>query len=327
VSLPRNSRNEESPHDEQKLAPLPLLTTAETLRSAASSAVAAKEEKGEEKISLFWRVFGGTILSIASVVAITVYQSLASAIHEVRSEVTKLNEAKAEFTRKEEFTSSRTKMWERVQQAQATADVGAGLKERVTQLEADRKELQAGQSGDRKEFQALQGAVAALKERLTNFDTLAKQIEQNQKELQTVGTSVAAMQAKALERDASLAAAREERKKGDLAVEASVAGLKERVVTLEQGLKPVEPLHKEFQTLAATVRSMSEKCATRDQEVKALRDERKELEKELLSLRERLAKFEGAYETKPAGRSGGTIRPASATKPVPPPPAKNDSEE
>ena len=45
------------------------LTGNETLRSTADSK--AIERTGEEKISLFWRVFGGTILSIVALVSIT----------------------------------------------------------------------------------------------------------------------------------------------------------------------------------------------------------------------------------------------------------------
>ena len=38
-------------------------------------------EKAEEKISVFWRVFGGTILSITALAVISAYQSLANGIH------------------------------------------------------------------------------------------------------------------------------------------------------------------------------------------------------------------------------------------------------
>ena len=40
--------------------------------------------KGEERISLFWRVFGGTLLSIAALVVITLYQQFNGSLNELR---------------------------------------------------------------------------------------------------------------------------------------------------------------------------------------------------------------------------------------------------
>src|SRR5262249_43240370 len=53
----------------------------ETARSAAeSSGKAAEAKPEEERVSMFWRIFGGTILSIVGLVTITLYNNLTSSI-------------------------------------------------------------------------------------------------------------------------------------------------------------------------------------------------------------------------------------------------------
>ena len=78
---------------------------AETLRNGAGRDVAAPPAKGEEKISVFWRVFGGTILSIVALVVITVYQQFSSSLAELRNDMIRSNEARAELLKKDEFNS------------------------------------------------------------------------------------------------------------------------------------------------------------------------------------------------------------------------------
>ena len=65
------------------------LASLETSRSITSSPVAAKtnEKRDEERISLFWRVFGGTILSIVALIFITLYNNLANAVSDLRNDL------------------------------------------------------------------------------------------------------------------------------------------------------------------------------------------------------------------------------------------------
>ena len=81
----------------------------ETLRNAdAQGLLASKAPKGEERIGVFWRVFGGTLLSIAALVCITVYQQFTSVLNELRSDVNHLNESRGDLVKKEEFNSRLT---------------------------------------------------------------------------------------------------------------------------------------------------------------------------------------------------------------------------
>ena len=72
----------------------------------------------DERLSLFWRVFGGTILSICALVAISLYNNLANSITELRGELSRVNEARGEMVKKEEFNSRTQSMWDRVQTLQ-----------------------------------------------------------------------------------------------------------------------------------------------------------------------------------------------------------------
>lgn len=85
----------------------------ETLRNADATGQAtdeptpAKAKKEEEGISLFWRVFGGTILSITALIVITTVNNVSATITDLRAEVAKVNEAKSEFARKDDLNALR----------------------------------------------------------------------------------------------------------------------------------------------------------------------------------------------------------------------------
>ena len=64
-----------------------LILAAETLRAGDAPGAAKEVVRPEERISLFWRVFGGTILSICALAVLTAYQSLANGIHDLRKRV------------------------------------------------------------------------------------------------------------------------------------------------------------------------------------------------------------------------------------------------
>src|SRR4051812_32032985 len=92
------------------------VTMLETVRSAADSSSDKPEpkKKDEEGMSLFWRVFGGTILSIVALVSITLYNNMSSSITELRAEVSREREARAELVKKDEFNARVTAQYERM---------------------------------------------------------------------------------------------------------------------------------------------------------------------------------------------------------------------
>src|SRR5262245_52529244 len=103
---PRRSDRDDCRSDSNEQV-LPMVAS-ETMRTPKSHAM-PKEVSGkssDEKISLFWRIFGGTILSIVSLLVITAYQSISGSMHEIRTELSQLKEAKAEFVKKDEYSTS-----------------------------------------------------------------------------------------------------------------------------------------------------------------------------------------------------------------------------
>lgn len=146
--------------------------------SAALHASAKPAEAGnpEEKISLFWRVFGGTILSIVALVAITLFNNLNSTISELRGELHKQNEKLADLVKKDEFNTRQTSLYERLQGLQTqnntqNATITSlrtevdGYKERFAKLSADAEVM-------RKETAGLE----VLRERLTAVEGAKKEL-------------------------------------------------------------------------------------------------------------------------------------------------------
>ena len=184
---------------------------AQTFRAAADAAQSPSDARSEkkaddEKMSLFWRVFGGTILSICALVAITLFNNLSSTITELRAEINKANEARAladaTMVRKEEFQSRMTSSWDRVQslQQQNTAQASTltslrteidGLKERLTKQTSDadavRKDSAAAADALKKDVAALElvkerlAAVALeMKSSRDDFSKLRADVDKNQ---------------------------------------------------------------------------------------------------------------------------------------------------
>jgi DNA repair exonuclease SbcCD ATPase subunit len=215
----RPERDESELRDTRKSEAVVLAASA--LRHEVRSGESVKAH-AEERLSMFWRVFGGTILSIFALVAVTLYNNLTNTINELRSEVNRSTEARAELVKKEEFNQRTQSMWDRVQALQELKPTVAGLKEQV-----------AG-------YSEKQGDVKSVREHLTS---------------------------------------------------------------LEQRLKAAEEDHKALTRAELTIAGLEQKAALREAQFKAAEDERKELAKHLAELRERLAKVEGATETKPMAKT------------------------
>ncbi len=146
----------------------------ETTRSAndSSSDRGSEPKKDEEHISVFWRVFGGTILSIVALVTITLYNNLSTSITELRAEVSREREARAELVKKDEFNTRVTAQYERMRGIDTVRVELEGVKEKVhTNATA--------MDGVKRDAEALKKDAAALevlKERVTLLEALKKDI-------------------------------------------------------------------------------------------------------------------------------------------------------
>ena len=146
------------------LAPAPALAAlvaAETMRNAAPPiALPAAPPRGEERISLFWRVFGGTILSIAALVGITVYQSFAGSLTDLRSSISHVNEVQANLATKDDLNTKATALWTASKDVTAQA---ADLKTRTALLETQLRSAE-------EERKALNQEIGSLRERLRTLE-------------------------------------------------------------------------------------------------------------------------------------------------------------
>jgi hypothetical protein len=125
-------------------------------------------DRGEEKASLFWRIFGGTVLSIVALVIMAAYQQITSTLSELRAAQTHLNEASADLARKSDLEARSASIWGSLKDLPA-------LKTRNDQLEA---ELKSGEQ-ERKEMQErlnkLSERVAVLEARRAAAPGAAKE--------------------------------------------------------------------------------------------------------------------------------------------------------
>jgi hypothetical protein len=145
-------------------APAITILAAEALRGTANGArpVEPPPAKGDERMSLFWRVFGGTLLSIGALVLVTVYQQFTSSVNDLRHDIARLNEANSDLVKKDEFNSRLAPVWGGLSDAKAGGTALATVREKqalqdqqIKQLEDERKDLL-------REVQALRERVAKL---------------------------------------------------------------------------------------------------------------------------------------------------------------------
>ncbi|HKB06622.1 MAG TPA: hypothetical protein VKD90_30780 [Gemmataceae bacterium] len=198
-----------------------VVLAAGTLRSGEGSTAKSRDGHSEERLSLFWRVFGGTALSIAALIAITIYNNLSTNINELRAELSRVNEARAELVKKEEFNSRNQNMWDRIQALQELRVTVTGLKEQVSGL------------GEK------QGDVKAVRDTLAGIEQRLKAAEDDHKALARAELTISALEQKSAARDAQLKAVEDDRKE----LARQVQELRERVAKVE-GMTEGKPMSK-----------------------------------------------------------------------------------
>lgn len=177
-----------SPNRDQRESPSPQSTAllSEVLRDAIPIRPLEKPEKagGEDRMPLFWRVFGGTILSIFALAVITVCQYFNGVLgglradmgrlnEEIRKEMShldtdirkdlgRLNEAQGGVVKTEDFNSRLRSVWDSIKELQALSATVSALKERDMLREQHLRE-----ENERRE---LVRELQLLRERLANLE-------------------------------------------------------------------------------------------------------------------------------------------------------------
>ncbi len=159
--MAQNDQNGQTRDQPQHLPTITILAS-ETLRSAGAPPVCdAPSSKSEERISLFWRVFGGTLLSITALVAITIYQQFTSSINELRNQIEKAAESRGDYVKKDEFNTRMTTVWGRISEPKEGGTVTA-LREKITVQEQQLKSAEDDRKEMQRELQALRERIAKL---------------------------------------------------------------------------------------------------------------------------------------------------------------------
>jgi hypothetical protein len=141
-----------------------LLRAVETMRSIHDPAAAHVKSapRGEDRVSLFWRIFGGTLLSIVALVVITVYQQFTSSLTELRTNLNHVIENRAELVRADDFNNRVASMWTTIKQLQDANATVTALKERSSLQEQCMKEGIQERKDLLNEIQVLRERVAVL---------------------------------------------------------------------------------------------------------------------------------------------------------------------
>lgn len=128
---PKRFQDEDQPSDET-----PVMV--ETVRSAAAPPTAGDDSK----ISVFWRVFGGTILSIVALVSITLFNSIQSAISELRADAARAREALASAVKREDLDRERESRASMAKKEDVDARVKT-IYERIRTIEGYKGDIEA----------------------------------------------------------------------------------------------------------------------------------------------------------------------------------------
>jgi chromosome segregation ATPase len=133
--------------------------------------VAAKPKR-ESRILVFWSLCGGSVLSIAAMVLITLYQQFVANLSELRSGLERLNESRGDLVKKDEFNNRMASVWSTMKDFQSASTTIASMKEQVALIEQQCKDHEAAGA-----------AVSALKERCSLLEQQVKAGEEERKDL------------------------------------------------------------------------------------------------------------------------------------------------
>jgi hypothetical protein len=127
------------------------LLASETLRNAAHRHIHRTDRpKADGGISMFWRLFGGTIFSIVALVIITAYTQMTGNLSDLRKDLTQVQ---ADQLKKDDFKSSLSTLWSTIKELQTAGSNQSALNERFKLADEQMDKQAQSRDEQRKEFQ------------------------------------------------------------------------------------------------------------------------------------------------------------------------------
>jgi TolA-binding protein len=128
--------------------------------------------RAQQKMSLFWQVFGGTILSIVALVVLTAYNQLTSAQADLRRD---MNQVQVDQVKKDELNTRLTVVWNSIKGLQGTSTSLVSLNEHAKILDGNiGNQLRSAEEQHKdlqRKVEELSQRVQILAERLVALET------------------------------------------------------------------------------------------------------------------------------------------------------------
>lgn len=216
--------------------------SAVAVRAVESAHSARPTDKTEERMSLFWRVFGGTILSVVALIVLTLYNNLnqnisevradsTRTINELRSRVDQQNDARGDLMRRTDLEKGLSALAARLDAlaslsatVTAVGEKMATLSDRATAAGKDQREVQ----------EALRTAISAIRDKLTPAEQSLRTLEADRKTLTVLQEMVAGMREKSAAQDVQIKSTDTEARE----IGKQMGELRERLTRLEARVEP-----------------------------------------------------------------------------------------
>lgn len=168
IPLNRRSKEEDFREVAERLHAALSAVVANGAPAAADEKHAAKKEesKSDGNIPAFWRIFGATLLSVAAMVAVTLYIQVSNQLGTVRGELNSLRDQAHDLVRTDDYNSRNLAIAATIKEVQASSAAAMEFwKERALALERQTTALQEENKRTDREVQKLRERLAVLENR------------------------------------------------------------------------------------------------------------------------------------------------------------------
>jgi predicted nucleic acid-binding Zn-ribbon protein len=294
VSIRRGGQDDAGSELNSRQDGIPLAFGAMRAADGGEHTASVPKPKGDdEKLSIYWRVFGGTILSICALVGVTLFNNLNSTLADFRSAIDRANETRAKAD------------------GEIRAELAKMAETRVDLIRKD--EVQTRVTNIYERIQGLQNQNNTQNANLTSvkteIDGLKERVNRSGSDIDAVKKDMATA-LDLLRKDQS---ATTDALKKDIA---AMDGIKERLANLAVDLKAARDDFKKRKKDVEKNQSYAfERRHPPEAQCKQLEDNVKDMQKALQECRERVARLDALA----AAPAPAPVTPASAVNPTPAP--------